>query len=67
LVEALAGLHAGIFRRSVEEMRLSATYRARAVEIVGEITSRRSPDLAGDWRRVEENLLLAYRHIVEAT
>ena len=42
-----------------------ATYRARAAAFVDEITGRRSPDPAKDWRRVEENLLLAYRHMVE--
>ncbi len=64
LVEALAELHAEIIRRPIEEMLPSATHRARATRIIDEITSRRSPDPAKDWRRVEENLLLAYRHMV---
>jgi hypothetical protein len=57
-------LHAGIFCRPIEEMLPSAVYRARATEIADAIISRRSRDPAGDWRRVEENLLLAYRHMV---
>lgn len=66
VVEAFARLHAGLFNSTEEVMRESAEHRARATAVVDRISGRYSPDVAGDWLRVEEFLRLAYRAIEEA-
>lgn len=66
VVQAFARLHAGLFNSTEEAMRESAVHRARATAVVDRISGRYSPDIAGDWLRVEELLRLAYRAIEEA-
>ena len=66
VVEAFARLHAGLFNSTDEVMRESAVHRARATAVVDRISGRYSPDVPGDWLRVEELLRLAYRAIEEA-
>lgn len=66
VVEAFARLHAGLFNSTDEVMRESAVHRARATAVVDRISGRYSPDVPGDWLRVEELLRLAYHAIDEA-
>ena len=63
LVPSLTRLHAALFNSTPEAMRESAEHRARAADTVDLITSRRSTDVPGDWRRVEEHLRQAYRAV----
>lgn len=65
--DAFASLHAGLFNSTPQVMRDSGIYRAQAAAIVDRISGRYSPDVAGDWQRVEEHLRLAYRAIEEVT
>ena len=65
--DAFANLHAGLFNSTPEAMRESGLYRAQAAAIVDRISGRYSPDVADDWRRVEEQLRLAYRAIETVT
>ncbi len=65
--DAFANLHAGLFNSTPEAMRQSGRYRAQAAAIVDRISGRYSPDVAGDWQRVEEHLRLAYRAIETVT
>jgi hypothetical protein len=64
--EAFARLHAGLFNSTPEAMRQSGIYRAQAAAVVDRISGRYSPDVAGDWVRVEEYLRLAYQAIERA-
>jgi hypothetical protein len=66
LVQSLADLHAALFGHTPAELWASAESRAAAAEAVDRITSRRSTDVAADWRRVEECLRRAYQHVKEA-
>jgi hypothetical protein len=66
LEQSLAELHAALFGTSVEAMAESGVRRAAAATAVDRITSRRSTDIAADWREVEANLRVAYRLIAEA-
>jgi hypothetical protein len=66
LVQSLADLHAALFGRTSAELWSSAERRASAAEAVDRITSRRSTDVAADWRRVEEYLRQAYQQVKEA-
>jgi hypothetical protein len=66
LERSLAELHAAIFGTGAEEMAASGARRAAAATAVDRITSRRSTDVAADWRAVEENLQVAYREILHA-
>ena len=63
VVEAFARLHAGLFNSTEEAMRESAEHRAQATAVVDRISGRYSPDVDGDWARVEAYLRLAYRAI----
>ena len=63
---AFAPLHAGLFNSTEEAMHQSAVHRAQATAVVDRISGRYSPDVAGDWTRVEQYLRLAYRAIEEA-
>lgn len=65
--DAFANLHAGLFNSTPVAMRASGIFRAQAAAIVDRISGHYSPDVAGDWRRVEEQLRLAYRAIEETT
>ena len=60
MIVSLANLHAALFSSTPERMRASAELRAKAAEAVDLITSKRSIDVAGDWRRVETYLKQAY-------
>ena len=66
LVQSLADLHAALFGRTPAELWSSAESRAAAAEAVDRITSRRSTDVAADWRRVEKCLRQAYQQVKEA-
>ncbi len=63
LITSLANLHAALFDATPEAMRLSAEWRARAARAVDGITGGYSPDVAEDWRRVEDYLQKAYRAV----
>ena len=63
MVVSLANLHAALFGSTAERMRASAELRAKAAEVVDLITSKRSTDVAGDWRRVETFLKQAYEAV----
>jgi hypothetical protein len=65
--DAFANLHAGLFNSTPEAMCQSGVYRAQAAAIVDRISGRYSPDVAGDWQRVEEQLRLAYQAIEDVT
>lgn len=66
VVDAFAHLHAALFNQTPERMRESAVYRAQATAVVDRISGRYSPDVPGDWRRVEALLRQAYAAIEEA-
>ncbi|MBI5878069.1 MAG: hypothetical protein HZB53_10475 [Chloroflexi bacterium] len=63
MVESLVRLHAALFEVDEARVRTSAELRARAAEVVDLITSHRSTDVPGDWRRVEDYLQRAYRAV----
>ena len=63
MVQSLANLHAALFATTPAQMRPSAELRARAAETVDLITSKRSTDVPGDWRKVEAYLQQAYRAV----
>jgi hypothetical protein len=63
MIVSLANLHAALFGSTAERMRRSAELRAKAAEAVDLITSKRSTDVAGDWRRVEAYLRQAYEAV----
>lgn len=60
---AFARLHAGLFNSTEGAMHQSAVHRAQATAVVDRISGRYSPDVLGDWTRVEAYLRLAYRAI----
>jgi len=64
LIRSFQNLHAALFDSTPDAQRESAEWRARAAETVDLITSKRSTDVAGDWRRVEEFLRKAYRSVM---
>lgn len=63
MIRAFQNLHAALFDSTPDAQRASAEWRARAAEAVDLITSKRSTDVAGDWRRIEEYLRKAYRSV----
>ena len=63
MIKALNVLHAALFDSSLEKMRQSAEWRARAAKTVDRITGNYSENVDEDWRRVEEYLLNAYRSV----
>ena len=63
VIVSLAKLHAALFGSTPERMRESAELRAKAAEAVDLITSKRSTDVPGDWRRVEAYLKQAYEAV----
>jgi hypothetical protein len=67
VIHAFSRLHAGLFNAAPERMWQSAVYRAQAAAVVDRISGRYSPDVPGDWERVETYLQMAYRAIEEAT
>lgn len=64
LARVFTDLHAATFGISRERAHESAVWRTRAAETVDEITGRRSPDVAGDWERIEEQLRCCYRSLL---
>jgi len=66
VIDAFAHLHAALFNQTPARMRESAIYRAQATAVVDRISGRYSPDVPGDWRRVETLLRQAYAAIEEA-
>lgn len=65
--DAFARLHAGLFNATPEAMRESGILRAQAAAVVDRISGGYSPDVAGDWTRVEDYLRQAYRAIERVT
>ncbi|MFI5265754.1 MAG: SRPBCC family protein [Chloroflexota bacterium] len=65
LERSLADLHAALFGLQREATAESGVARARAADVVDEITSRRSRDVPGDWARVEQHLRDCYRGIAQ--
>lgn len=63
LVDAFADLHALTFGIPKERARESAEWRTRAAVTVDGITGRRSTDVAGDWRWLEDQLRRCYRSL----
>ncbi len=63
MIQSLARLHAALFDSTPERMRPSAELRALSAKTVDLITSKRSTDVAGDWRKVENYLRQAYRAV----
>lgn len=66
VIDAFTHLHAALFNQTPERMRESAVYRAQATAVVDRVSGRYSPDVPGDWRRVEALLRQAYAAIEEA-
>ena len=65
--DAFARLHAGLFNATPAAMRESGIARAQAAAVVDRISGGYSPDVAGDWARVELYLRQAYRAIETVT
>jgi uncharacterized protein YndB with AHSA1/START domain len=63
LERCLADLHAALFDLPREVTGESGVARARAADVVDEITSGRSRDVPGDWALVEQHLRDCYRSI----
>ena len=63
LIETLTELHSAIFGLSIEQVRESAEYRAKAADRVDRITGKISTDVEGDWTILEEDLRQCYRSI----
>jgi hypothetical protein len=63
LEESLTRLHAALCDLPLERVRESGVARARAADVVDEITSHRSRDLELDWARVERHLRECYGSI----
>jgi len=66
LEDSLSNLHAALFQLPLESVRASGVERARAADVVDEITSRRSTDVELDWARVERHLRDCYGSIARA-
>ena len=62
-LQTLVDLHSAIFGLSAEQARESAEWRLLAANTVDLITSKTSPDVEGDWERLEEYLRRCYRSI----
>ncbi|HEX2515122.1 MAG TPA: hypothetical protein VH257_10485, partial [Chloroflexota bacterium] len=62
-LRTMTDLHAALFGLSPARARESARLRVLANNVVDGITSRRSPDAAGDWARLEGYLRDCYRSI----
>lgn len=62
-VQVLVELHSALFGLPPEQLRESAELRVRAADAVDRITSKRSTDVEGDWKRLEDDLRQCYRSI----
>jgi hypothetical protein len=62
-VRTMIDLHSGLFGLTPRQARESAVLRVMANNVVDRITSRRSTDVEGDWRRLEGYLRGCYRSI----
>jgi len=60
LIQTFVDLHSALFGLSLHAVRPSAVNRAHSTDAVDLITSGRSQDIEGDWRRAEEYLREAY-------
>ncbi|HLF77184.1 MAG TPA: hypothetical protein VJB57_06785 [Dehalococcoidia bacterium] len=63
LLQTLVDLHSALFGISPEEARESAEWRLRALNTVDGITGKTSTDVAGDWRKLEAELVRCYSSI----
>ncbi|MGE0688127.1 MAG: hypothetical protein AB7P33_15395 [Dehalococcoidia bacterium] len=63
LLQTLVDLHAALFGLSAEQVAESAAHRVAALNAVDRITSKRSTDVAADWREVLGELQRCYRSI----
>ncbi len=63
LIQTFVDLHSALFGLSPDAVRDSAVNRARSTGTVDLITSRRSQDIEGDWRRAEKYLREGYRGV----
>lgn len=63
LDRSLADLHAALFGLPRDATGESGAARARAADVVDEITSGRSRDVPTDWARVEDHLRDCYRSV----
>ena len=64
-VETMVALHGAIFGLTPEQARQSAMLRVLANNTVDLITSGKSTDIEGDWRKLEDFLRRCYRSIQE--
>ena len=64
-IETMVALHSAIFGLSPEQARPSAELRVMANNTVDLITSEKSADIEGDWRKLEAILRRCYRSIQE--
>jgi hypothetical protein len=62
-VRTMVELHSAIFGLTPRQARESARLRVMANDVVDGITSKRSKDVSGDWRRLEGYLRRCYRSI----
>lgn len=62
-VQVMIDLHGALFGLPPDRARESAELRVRAAETVDQITSGRSADVEGDWRKLEDQLRQCYRSI----
>ena len=65
-IETMVALHSAIFGLSPEHARPSAELRVLANNTVDLITSGKSTDVEGDWRKLEDILRGCYRSIQQA-
>lgn len=63
LVQSFVDLHAELFGLPPAAVKASAVGRARSTDTVDLITSKRSTNVEGDWRRAEKYLREAYRSL----
>jgi hypothetical protein len=63
LVKSFVDLHSALFALPPAAVEESAVGRARSTDTVDLITSKRSTDIEGDWRRAEDYLREGYRSL----
>jgi hypothetical protein len=66
LLQTMVDLHSALFGLSEAQVAESATHRVAALNAVDRITSKRSTDVAADWREVLEELQRCYRSLATA-
>jgi hypothetical protein len=65
LIQTFVDLHSALFNLPPAAVKASAVGRSRSTDTVDLITSRRSRDVEGDWRRAEEYLREGYRSLAD--